>query len=393
MKIRRRKYASGKVAWQVDLGEVEGRRVQRSYPTEEEAKRAVKNAQEAHARHGALASSMTGREMAEIVLARERLLVTGATIGQAVDFYLAHARTMTRPMLLADLVETFRDAKDKAGCSERYYRQLGVSLGSLCRHLPAAMAHEVTRDDVESWLRSGSWAGRTRNGYVGDVSAMFSWALKEGYVRINPAVEIDRQKTAEGEIGTLTLSQCEQLLRAAIAQPDMMGFVVLGMFGGLRPAEIARLDWSAVDLEAGTVIVAGSQAKTRRRRVVDLCSNAVAWIRASDVEPSFAKATEAKRGPICGPWWDARWRLFRHALGYAVGSGEKRVKRAEVKPVHGEWPHNALRHTYASMHYAHHENEAALQVQMGHESAQMLHRHYRAIKTRAEAAKFWALRP
>jgi len=384
VKIRRRIYASGKVGWQVDLGEIEGKRVQRSYPTEDEAKKAVKNAQEAQARHGALASSMTGREMAEIVLARERLLVTGATIGQAVDFYLAHAKTMTKPMLLADLVETFRDAKDKAGCSERYYRQLGVSLGSLARHLPAAMAHEVKREDVEGWLHSGSWAGRTRNGYAGDVSAMFSWALKEGYVRINPVVEIDRQKTAEGEIGTLTLSQCEQLLRAAVAQPDMMGFVVLGMFGGLRPAEIARLDWSSVDLDAGTVIVAGSQAKTRRRRVVDLCSNAVAWIRAGGVEMS---------GKICGPWWDARWRLFRHALGYAVGAGEKRVKRAQVKPVHGEWPHNALRHTFASMHYAHHQNEAALQVQMGHESAAMLHRHYRAIKTRAEAAKFWELKP
>ena len=384
MKIRRRKYASGKIAWQVDLGEVEGKRVQRSYKTEVAAKRAVKNAEEAQARHGALASSMTGREMAEIVLARERLLVTGATIGQAVDFYLAHAKTMTRPMLLADLVETFRDAKDKAGCSARYYRQLGVSLGSLAKHLPAAMAHEVTRTDVEGWLRSGSWAGRTRNGYAGDVSAMFAWALKEGSVRINPAAEIDRQKTADGEIGTLTLSQCEQLLRAAIAQPEMMGFVVLGMFGGLRPAEIARLDWSAVDLDAGTVIVAGSQAKTRRRRVVDLCANAVAWIKASAVTCN---------GPICGKWWDARWRLFRHALGYAVGTGEKRVKRAEVLPVHGLWPQNALRHTFASMHYAHHQNEAALQVQMGHESAVMLHRHYRAIKTRAEAAKFWELKP
>lgn len=57
------------------------------------------------------------------------------------------------------------------------------------------------------------------------------------------------------------------------------------------------------------------------------------------------------------------------------------------------WPHNALRHTYASMHYAFHENEARLQAQMGHESAAMLHRHYRALKTKAEAARFWALRP
>jgi integrase len=384
VKIRPRKYASGKVVWQVDLGEIEGKRVQRSYPTEAKAKKAVEAAENAHARHGALASSMTGKEMAEIVLARERLLVTGATISQAVDFYLSHARTMTKPKLLAELVEAFRDAKDEAGCSARYYRQLGVSLGSLAKHMPGAMAHEITREDVDGWLRSGTWSGRTRNGYAGDVRAMFAWALKEGHAKLNPALEIDRMKTAEGEIGTLSVAQCKELLIAAVKKPDVMGFVALGIFGGLRPAEIARLDWSAVDMEAGTVIVAGSQAKTRRRRVVDLCPNAVAWIKASKV---------SRKGAICGKWWDARWRLFRHSLGWAVGMGEKRVKRAVVKPVHGGWPHNALRHTYASMHYAHFENEAALQVQMGHESAAMLHRHYRALKTRAEAAKFWALRP
>lgn len=384
VKIRPRKYASGKVVWQVDLGEIEGRRVQRSYPTEAKAKKAVEAAEMAHARHGALASSMTGKEMAEIVLARERLLEVGATITQAVEFYLKHARTMTKPMLLEELVEAFRDAKDEAGCSARYYRQLGVSLGALAKHLPGAMAHEVTREDVEGWLRSGSWSGRTRNGYAGDVRAMFAWAVKEGHARLNPALEIDRMKTAEGEIGTLTVEQCEELLRAAVRKPDVMGFVALGMFGGLRPAEIARLDWSAVDLEAGTVIVAGSQAKTRRRRVVDLCPNAVAWIKASKV---------TRKGAICGKWWDARWRLFRHGLGWAVGVGEKRVRRAETEPIHGEWPHNALRHTYASMHYAWHQNEAALQAQMGHESAAMLHRHYRALKTRAEAGRFWGLAP
>lgn len=384
VKIRPRKYASGKVAWQVDLGEVEGKRVQRSYPTEAKAKKAVEAAENAHARHGAMASSMTGKEMAEIVLARERLLITGATISQAVDFYLKHATAMTKPRRLEELVDAFRDAKEAAGCSARYYRQLGVSLGALAKHLPGAMAHEVTREDVEGWLRSGTWSARTRNGYVGDVRAMFAWALKAGHVRLNPAAEIGRMKTVDGEIGTLTVDQCEQLLSAALQKPNMMGFVVLGMFGGLRPAEIARLDWGAVDLGAGTVIVAGSQAKTRRRRVVDLCPNAVAWIKASKV---------TRKGAICGKWWDARWRLFRHSLGWAVGVGEKRVRRVEVKPVHGEWPHNALRHTYASMHYAFHQNEAALQVQMGHESAAMLHRHYRALKTRAEAAKFWALTP
>ena len=170
----------------------------------------------------------------------------------------------------------------------------------------------------------------------------------------------------------------------------MMGFIVLGLFGGLRPAEIQRLDWSAVDLDEGTVIVAGKQAKTRRRRVVDLSGNAVEWLN--------TLKREQQTGPICGRYWDARWRMFRRSLGWAVGSGERGVKET-VRPGdrgwgrQGEWPHNALRHTYASMHYAMWQDEAKLQAQMGHESAAMLHRHYRALKTRKEAERFWALRP
>jgi integrase len=58
------------------------------------------------------------------------------------------------------------------------------------------------------------------------------------------------------------------------------------------------------------------------------------------------------------------------------------------------WPKNVLRHTFASMHYAMHQDESLLKAQMGHwERTSTLHRHYRALKTKAEAAKFWALHP
>jgi integrase len=384
MKIRRRVYRSGQVGWQVDFGLVEGKRVQRAYESEKDALAAIKQAGVAQARHGLLAGALSAKEMAEIVLAKERLKMTGASISEAVDFYLLHAGAMTKPKKLRQLIDLFTDAKERSGCSERYVRQLRVSLGAVEKAMPGVMAHEVTREDVEAWLRSGSWAARTKNGYLGDVASLYSWAMREGYARMNPAVKVDRARVVEGEIGTLTFEQCEELLRAALNEPHVMPYLVLGLFGGLRPAEIERLHWHAVDLGAGTVIVSGAQAKTRQRRVVDLSANAVAWILASGVE---------MQGKLCGRWWDGRWRLFRHALGWAVGAGDLRVPRPDIKPVHGLWPQNALRHTFASMHYAHHQNEAALQVQMGHESAAMLHRHYRAIKTRAEAERFWSLKP
>lgn len=385
MKVRPRKNTSGGFSYQLDLGKVNGKRVLRSYKTEAQALKALEKAQKARERHGSMASELTGSEMAEVVVAREKAAEAGVTLLEAVNFYLQHAKRMREEVLLSELVQRFVDDRWNEGCSARYRRQLNVSLGSLVKRHPTSQAHEITKENVEAWLKAYGWAGKTRNNYAGVVRACFAWALDKGHARINPAAGIPKAREGTEEIGTLTGKQCEALLIGAAAKPEMMGFVVLGMFCGLRPAEIQRLDWSAVDLQGRTVVVAASQAKTRARRVVDLSVNAVAWLRAA--------GCHKLKGQICGKWWDARWRIFRRSLGWAVGVGEKGIKEEATKIIHGEWPHNALRHTYASMHYAMYEDETKLQAQMGHESADMLHKHYRAMKTKSEAKAFWKLIP
>jgi integrase len=122
----------------------------------------------------------------------------------------------------------------------------------------------------------------------------------------------------------------------------------------------------AVLLDDRHVVVAGLHAKTRRRRIVDLTENAVAWLR-----------LDANRtGPVCPKNFTARWERLRD--------------KAKATP----WPHDGLRHTFASMHYAEHQNESLLKAQLGHAGREdVLFSHYRALKTRKEAAEFWALRP
>ncbi|MEY2598877.1 MAG: hypothetical protein RLZZ142_1136 [Verrucomicrobiota bacterium] len=74
---------------------------------------------------------------------------------------------------------------------------------------------------------------------------------------------------------------------------------------------------------------------------------------------------------------------------------------ALIKSAGVPWTHNALRHTFASMHYATHQNPAVLRVQMGHsEGEEVLHQHYRATKTtsgevitKRMAEDFWTLTP
>lgn len=393
MKIRRRVYASGKVAYQLDVGVVDGKRVQKSYPNAAAARRALKRLERARERHGALGADLSPAEMAEIVAVRARLRAAGATLTEAAEFYLAQAGRLKERLLLPELARRFRDDREARKKSVRYVRQLKVSLDSLAELYPLKHADEVTQEDVEKWLRAHpAWSVKTRANYLGDVGAMFEWALGKprGHARVNPTLEIERDSWHREEVGTLHVDRCAELLRAAVAQGAwrILAYAVLGMFGGLRRAEIERLEWGRINLDEGTVVVGAADAKTAARRVVDLTANAVAWLKLIPEE----RRQIGKVIRITG-FVDA-WTVFRRELGWDVGhNGRKNIPPSDVKPVHGSWPGNALRHTFASMHYAQHQNEAVLQVQMGHRSAKMIHQHYRAVKTRAEAAAFWALAP
>ena len=57
------------------------------------------------------------------------------------------------------------------------------------------------------------------------------------------------------------------------------------------------------------------------------------------------------------------------------------------------WPHNALRHSFASYHLALHKDAAKTALELGHTESVTLFRHYREIVHSAEADAFWAIFP
>jgi integrase len=57
------------------------------------------------------------------------------------------------------------------------------------------------------------------------------------------------------------------------------------------------------------------------------------------------------------------------------------------------WPQDCLRHSFASYHLAMFESAEKTALQMGHNSTDMLFRHYRELVTKEQAEKFWALMP
>lgn len=411
MKIRARKYRSGKVGWQLDVGKVSGKRVQIAFGKRKDAEAHAQKLKDEKTRHGHGALRMTHEERLRFAAAEARLREAGVSIEQAVEWALERTSAVREKLLLPKVVARFiadRRAKNKR---DRYVAQLKVSLGGFALLHPELPGHLVTREIVTRWLAGNGWAPRTQANYLGDLRACCAWAMREGYMSHNPAKGIETPEVDEKEVEIFTPEQIGRLLTTALNHRgrrwnrgantyaedfvfrELLGFVVLATFAGIRPEEVKRSPSKVIDLDERTVLITGRRAKTRRRRVVDLPENAVAWLR---LWQRLCPGQEM----IVPKNFLRKWQACREAAKLAPASWAVRRYHAATEEI-APWPPDVLRHTAATMHYALHQNLALLQAQLGHhEDEDTLFRHYRAVVmsdgrpvTKGIAAQFYAILP
>ena len=261
---------------------------------------------------------------------------------------------------LAQAIEELVAAKTAANRRPRYVRSLRYYLRQFARGRESSALAAISCEEVEAWLARYPCAC-TRQGWVSRLSALFSFAVRRGYVAVNPCDRLERIYVDRKPPVVLSPDQARLLLRACptICRP----YLALGLFAGIRPEEVTRLDWTEVNLETKTVFVDG---KTRRRRIVPLEPPALAWLeahplRSGPVAPSAATLT--------------RWKhRARSSLGW---------KR---------FPQDLLRHTAASYLLAKHEDASKVALLLGN-SDKILLTHYHAPVTAEAARAFWELRP
>src|SRR5438309_2578708 len=141
--------------------------------------------------------------------------------------------------------------------------------------MPMAM---VTTAEIEDFLRSLELSGRSRNNYRRAIATLFYFAEKRGYV-VKGAAQVDSVAIAKEDDSAIEIFTPQELARVLErAEPALIPFLTIGAFAGLRHAEIARLDWSAVRLDHGFIEVKASNAKTASRRLVPILDNLKLWL-------------------------------------------------------------------------------------------------------------------
>jgi integrase len=394
MKVRRRRYKSGNVGWQLDCGMVNGKRLQLAFETKDQADGEKTRRLAELKRGGELAFAITDEERLRYIAVRDKLAVAGATIEQACEYYIRHAKPLRGPVTFDVLRKLCEEAKEEEGLRDRSVKAL-KSVGLIFSRAGhgGKLCDSITTDDVKRWLRSNEWSDRTWNGYRSTLSSIFNWGIEQKYCVHNPCLDVVIKSLEDEDIRFLNADQVEALFRRAekvglhtkglgrdekgrlIANSpeqedfrDFIPFLVLGHFCGLRPErELGEMDdMRDIHLEEKIVIVKGQRAKTRGRRIVELSDNAVAWLKAFP-----------KDGKVLPVNFARRWRRLREQAGVLEG-----------------WPQDAMRHTFATYHFAHHQNEDKLKAQMGHtKESNELHTAYRGLGRPADAKKFWELRP
>jgi integrase len=222
---------------------------------------------------------------------------------------------------------------------------------------------------VDAWLRSlSSKTGTrlspvTRNHFRRLLIVAFNFAKGRGYCVANPAAESARAKEIESAVGILSVEETARLLESAA--PEVVPYLAIGAFAGLRRAELERLDWREVDLQSGLIEVTAAKAKSARRRFVRIQPNLGRWL-----QPHAQLS-----GSVVPPNYRELLNTAREAAGIV------------------DWPQNALRHSFASYHLAHFNDAAALALELGHTNSNLVFQHYRQLVKPKQAERYWKIAP
>jgi integrase len=215
------------------------------------------------------------------------------------------------------------EAKLGAGRSERYCNDLRLRLGLLCAAFKNKTIAQISTGDLESFLANLNVAPETRNTFRRDIRTLWSFAEKRGWAMSAIAKNTERSKAIEKPPGILNPAQAAALL-AESKDDDLLAFHAIGLFAGLRVAEIKALNWKDVDLAGGSIHVGAKISKTRARRLVPILENLRAWLQ------PIARLS----GPIV-----ERELRYRHEAARELA----RIKR---------WPENCMRHSFVSYRLA-----------------------------------------
>jgi integrase len=325
------------------------------------------------------ADTATDAAKAEAILEEAGIDTTLAALAKA---HVEAVRLRQESVSFREAWQVFRESRE--AMSDEHQRALDRIGGKLLSEIGRVNLRELTANQLERALSKHFKGAHAFNLARRSVSPCFTMAVKRdpSWMEKNPCQSIEKRDTGRrGAVAVLSVEQCRRMIRACrdwrqdkgthpnwqVDATDALPALVLQMFAGIRPAEITRLAWEDVDLEAGTIFISNQKAKVDRSREIEMPETLKAWL--ADCAPP-----EPRTGPIIPANWKRKIQLLR----MKAGAGKDR---------------DQLRKSFASYHLRMYGDANATRAILGHETADVLFTNYRNAVRLADAKQFWQMLP
>jgi site-specific recombinase XerD len=310
-----------------------------------------------------------------------KLKERGMSVAQAINYALKHA-PRTTPATIEKAVAGFLASRKEANCKPRYLANLESQLDQVKTEFRGAMVDTITKAQIRLFIagltgRDGETpaAPKSRINYIITLTALFNYAVEEGWRGENPATEIRRPKLDEVKAAILTPDQAKTLIEEASKPKNLAVFpaLLIQLFAGPRRSEIPHITW---DLIKGKYLRL-DVTKVRIQRPVELPDALLEWL------APYRK----KEGRLFNPegvHFDLKdTRPIEDSYTYRLG------QIAEAANVF--LPKNVLRHSAITYRVNSTGNIHETALWAG-TSVKVIRKHYLGAATEDDATTFYALR-
>ncbi|WP_020493907.1 tyrosine recombinase XerC [Verrucomicrobium sp. 3C] len=300
----------------------------------------------------------------EWVEAKRLLQSCGGNVIDAARELAERRAKETASLPMEQAYERFLEYKEAAKLRPRAIASLRSDLSRFVNAFPDRLVSSISAADISDYVAArGELEPLTRLSILRRVGAFMNWCGKRGWCEKGIMADIEKPKIRSAQTHIFTPDEVRALLEAASnVAPEMVPYLALGLFCGLRTAELDRLDWRYVN--GKEVRIEADVAKTASRRVVPIPENAAAWL----------APYRRKSGPVRPP--NSRRKLGRVIAASGVS-----------------WKPNAMRHSFASYRLAQCKDAPRVSLELGHMSPALVFRHYRALVSEEDAQRYFSIRP